>query len=420
MNHQVSLAAAERAGFTPASGLSTGPVPLEPYRSAEFYALERDRVFRRAWLMLARIEELPAPGDYVVKQIYPCDLSVLIVRGADGTVRAFHNSCSHRGSEVVGSAKGRSSRFVCPYHKWTYANDGRLLGIPDEASFFAVDKSSCGLAPIACDVWEGWVFVNLQRRPEVSLPVFLGSFAEHFKGVSYQAVGTPFILTAELDANWKVVSDAFIESYHIPAIHPKTIATTFSSGANPFGRLLDARLLGPHRAVSMYGNSGYTSDPAARVEQLAFSAAAAGSVIAAATMDNAAGFLDHPAINPTGSADWSMDVNHLFPHTQIDCGPGGFWTHQFWPVAPNRCHYEGRFYVPPARNVRERFQQELYFSRVIEVVLEDLTNVARTQRGIDGGGKDFMQLQDNEIGIRHSVEQVLKWVAAETVAEALA
>lgn len=420
MNQQSAARAAETTNFTRTAGLGMTPVPLEPYRSAEFYALERERVFGRAWLMLARAEELARPGDYVVKNVYSNNVSAILTHGKDGRIRAFHNSCAHRGSEVVSAPTGNAARFICPYHRWTYTNEGQLFGIPDEPSFFNVDKKNCGLTPIACEVWEGWVFINLQREPEVSLEQFLGPFAQHLQGVHYQAAENPVIVTAELAANWKVVADAFIETYHIPAIHPETISATFSSPINPFARLIDAKTLGAHRAVSMYGNPDYAFDASYRVHNIAYSAVATGSVIAAGSKESAVNFLDHPAVNPTRAAHWSMDVNNLFPHTHIDCGPGGFWTHQFWPTSPNTCHYEVRFYVPKATDIHERFQQELYVGRVIEVVLEDLNNVARTQRGIDGGGKDFMQLQDSEVAIRHSMDRLLKWVHAPSVVEALA
>lgn len=419
MNEQSRIAPSGETEFTRSCGLSADPVPLEPYRSPEFFEQERDRIFRRSWLMLARIEEIAEPGQFVVKSVPTCNLSVILTHGKGGAIRAFHNSCSHRGSELVQAPRGRQTRFACPYHSWTYANDGQLLSIPDEASFFGLDKAKCGLTPIACETWEGWVFINLQKQPEVPLQEFLGPFADHLGGLLYQGADSPVVITADLDANWKVVVDAFLETYHIPVIHPKTIAATFSSTANPFARLLDARVFGPHRQVSMYGNPDFQIDPKNKVEMLAYSAAAAGSVIAAGTKDATERFLAHPAVNPTGSANWSMDVNHLFPHTQIDCGPGGFWTHQFWPTSANTCRYEVRFYVPQAANVRERLQQELYVSRVIEVVLEDLGNVARTQRGINGGGKDIMHLQDSEVGIRHHMDQVFRWVAADSVREAL-
>jgi hypothetical protein len=131
-------------------------------------------------------------------------------------------------------------------------------------------------------------------------------------------------------------------------------------------------------------------------------------------------FLAHPAVNPTRSNHWSMDTNALFPNLHIDFGPGGLWTHQFWPLSAGRTRYEGRFYVGPASTIRERFQQEVYAARVAEVVLEDLANVARTQRGISSGGQATMQLKDSEVGIRHVLDQVHRWVGANTVAEALA
>jgi phenylpropionate dioxygenase-like ring-hydroxylating dioxygenase large terminal subunit len=169
----------------------------------------------------------------------------------------------------------------------------------------------------------------------------------------------------------------------------------------------------------MYGNASYVPDASHRVEILAYGAPEGGSVIAAAASDAAAKFLAHPSINPTRSPHWAMDVTHVWPNTHIDTGPGGFWTHQFWPLSRNKTRHEVRFYAPNARTARERFQQESYVSRVIEVLLEDLSNVARVQRGIESRGKDFMQLQDNEVLIRHQSEQVAKWVKAPTLRDAL-
>ncbi|MFD2580231.1 RHO alpha subunit C-terminal catalytic domain-containing protein [Novosphingobium colocasiae] len=228
----------------------------------------------------------------------------------------------------------------------------------------------------------------------------------------YVAADRPIVLQADLDANWKVVQDAFIESYHIPAIHKKTIAETFSSDENKFARLLDARVFGPHRTVSMYGNPAMSIDPAHKVTMLAYASGDTGSLISAGTSAQMDAFLRHDAVNPTGSDCWSMDVNNIFPNTQIDFGPGGFWVHQFWPLTENTSRYEVKFYVPEPLTARQRLQQEMYVARVIEVVLEDLANVARTQRGIDSGGNDFMQIQDSEVGIRHSMDQLLKWVDA--------
>jgi phenylpropionate dioxygenase-like ring-hydroxylating dioxygenase large terminal subunit len=404
---------------THAAGLSTDPVPVEAYRSPSHYALEQERIFKRCWLMMAREEEIPKPGDYLKKDLEVCGASILITRGKDGVIRAFHNVCSHRGNLVVLEDSGNASRFVCRYHNWTYANDGRLIGVPDERSFFRLDKKACGLTPVSCETWEGWIFINLADPPEVSLKEFLGKFGDFLSGIDYQHAAHPLIVEANLDCNWKVVADAFSESYHIPAIHPGTIGATFSSARNPFAHILDAKFFGPHRFVSMYGNSDYRPAEADKVQKLAYGTPASGSVIAAAAEENTKRFLHHPSINPTRSADWAMDVNHVWPNTHIDTGPGGFWTHQFWPTAYNKTRHEVRFYAPLAQDARQRFQQEAYMTRVIEILLEDLSNVARVQRGLESGGKNFMQIQDNEVLIRHQAYQVHKWVAAKSVREAL-
>jgi len=415
-----AFGAGRATNYTETAGLSTGPVPMEPYRSPEFYALEQDRIFRRAWLLLAREEEIPTPGDFVRKEIEVCNASVILVRDKEGQVRAFHNVCSHRGNQVVVAESGKARAFTCRYHQWSYATDGRLLGIPDEPSFFNVDKKNCGLSSIACEVWEGWVFINLAKEPEVGLQEYLGPMAEAFSGIHYINTANPMVVQADLDCNWKVVSDAFSEAYHIPAIHPQTIGATFSSGDNPYAHLLDAKIFGPHRFVSMYGNSGYAPGPNSKVEKLAYSMIDAGSVIAAAQGAEVMKYLEHPAVNPTRSKDWAMDVLHVWPNMHIDFGWGGFWTHHFWPLSHNRTRHEIRFYLPKATTMRERFQQEAYVARVSEVLLEDLSNVARTQRGLESGAKDFMQLQDNEVLIRANIDTVQKWVKAPTLKDALA
>jgi len=410
---------ATRGSLTRDAGLDTGPVPLEPYRSEQFFELERERIFRRAWLMVGRSEELPRPGSYVLKSIDPCGVSALITRNKAGRIQAFHNSCSHRGSAIVSEPCGQQSRFVCPYHKWTYADDGRLIGVTDEADFFGIDKAACGLKPIATEVWEGWIFVNVAPQPEVDLATFLGPLRDYLQGIAYRATEHPLSYTADLEANWKVVADAFIESYHVPYIHPNSLAGPFASSKNPYGRFLSATLLGAHQAVSYFGNATYQIGERARFESLA-AAFGAPEHLDAEARAAFASFFAHPAINPTRSPDWSMDTNAVFPNSHIDCGLFGMWTHQFWPLGPYRTRYEGRFYLGEATNMRERLVLEAAAARLGEVVLEDLANVARTQRGINSGGQTHMQLKDSEISIRHSLQQVLRWVEAKTLAEVYA
>src|SRR3546814_5774874 len=113
----------------------------------------------------------------------------------------LHDFCNR----AVLTERGRASRFSCNYHNWVYRNDGSLMGVPDEANFFDLDKKKCGLVPIATDVWEGWIFLNHQKQPEVSLQEFLGDFGTRFAGVSWENTDTSLYFEAHLDANWKVL-----------------------------------------------------------------------------------------------------------------------------------------------------------------------------------------------------------------------
>jgi phenylpropionate dioxygenase-like ring-hydroxylating dioxygenase large terminal subunit len=420
MNAMRSDFRAAKTNFTVSAGLRTDPVPTEPYRSPAYFELERERVFKRAWLCLGRIERLPKPGSYFVEQIEIAKTSVLVTHGTDGGVRAFHNVCSHRSNTLVLDTEGCASRFVCRYHKWAYRNDGTLIGMPDEGNFFGLDKKSYGLTRIAADVWEGWVFVNLQPEPEVTLAEFLGDFGERYRGIPYPNADKSILYVSHLKANWKVIADAFAETYHIPAIHPQTIGSTFASEENPFARPISTQTWGPHRSISTYGNPAYVPPERARVERLAYSNIATGNVLSAAGLDDMEVFLKHNAINPTKSASWAVDVTWLFPNFQIDVSPGGFWTHHFWPISYNSTRWEARFHIPDAGDVWQRLQQEHYIARLGEILVEDVGNTERTQLGLESGAKDVMPLQDCELMIRHSLHHIQKWIDADSVRAALA
>jgi phenylpropionate dioxygenase-like ring-hydroxylating dioxygenase large terminal subunit len=283
--------------------------------------------------------------------------------------------------------------------------------------FLGLDRASCGLSSITTEVWQGWVFINMARQPEVSLTSFLGEMAGYLSGLDYiQTEAPPLFIRTYLKCNWKVVADAFAEAYHIPAIHSFSLKPRFANETNPFGRLIDARFYGPHGTISMFGNGGYSPRADQRVEALAFDPKQR-SPETNATLDR---FNAHPAVNPTKSKDWSMDVNYIFPNTHIDINRLGFFTHQFWPLSRNETRHEARFYVPKPKTFRERFAIEHRAAHAIDVVLEDLSNVERTQRGIESCGTDVMQLSESEILIRFAAHHIDSWTKAATVHEALA
>lgn len=404
--------------LTETAGLSTAPLTAESYRSASFYEREREQIFRRAWLMTGRVEEIAQPGDYVVKAIEAAEASVIVARTRDGRIRAFHNVCSHRQNQFMAPGKGNAGRFVCRYHGWTYRNDGELVGVTDETGFFDLDRKNCGLTPVAVDVWDGWIFINLAPVLEVSLAEFLGDFATAHLGMPYQDPEQAVILEGTFEANWKTVADAFSEAYHIRSIHAKTLAPVYTGAGNPFGRPISAEVYGPHRSLSTWINPDFDLPERARVQRWLYPQAETLTGAGSAAAEN--GVASHPAVNPTKSPAWASDVKWLFPNFHIQISAGRFWTHQFWPTGPRTARWEGRFYLPKATTARERIRQEHFIAHMTDVMLEDLTNIESTQRGMNSGAKTLLHLQDGEILVRHSLQQVERWVQAATVREALA
>lgn len=409
----------ERKNITRAHGLGTDPVSVEPYRSPAYFELERERVFRRAWLCMGRVEQLPQPGSYFVKPVEVCKASVLVTRDKSDRIQAFHNVCSHRGNLVALKETGVQSRFTCAYHGWTYKNDGELAGVPDQGSFFELDRKKCGLTVIATDVWDGWIFINFQKKPEVGLLEFLGPYAKNFANVPYTNLDQELVIEARLKCNWKLIADAFAEAYHVPAMHPATLAPGFANPIkNKYAAPVSGFIYGLHRAVSTYGNPDFVVPPNSHVERLACKIDT-GGVLASDASEETRRLREHPGVNPTKSETWAADVTWIFPNFDIDISAGGFWSHEFWPVAYNETRWIARIRMGPATSFRHRLQQEHYAARWGEVVLEDVTNCERIQIGLESGANDVMYLQDGEFMIRHSLEVLDKWIKADTVAEAM-
>ncbi len=385
-------------------GLGTGPIPVEPYISPDYYRLEQDKIFRKVWLCVARVEELPKPGDYKVKRLAAAKTSAIIIRGKDGQLRAFHNVCAHRGNTVVTETGeetfggSKAAIMTCRFHGWVYGAEGELKLVPQEERFYACfDKSENGLAPIHCDTWNGFVFVNIAETPDTSLEEFLGDYGHHFDGFPFSDMDYQFTYHTYLDCNWKVAHDAFAEAYHVDTIHAGSFPNVFSSG------LQNVRLMGPHRSCSVCLTLG--ANPTL-VGTLA-NGMARGS-LTARSEDN----MLPPTINPDRRDDFAFDLSVLFPNTLIHVSAGIWFTHQFWPMGHNKTLWEGRYYVRAPKTNGERWALEHAMILQRNAWLEDTATMEATQRAMESGAKRFQNLQDDEILIRHGAAVVDQYVNA--------
>ena len=190
------------------------------YTDPGYYQLDLELIWYRDWLFAAHDCEVPKPGSYVTLQVG--DYPVVIVRDRAGAIRAFHNSCRHRGSRVCAGHKGVSARLVCPYHQWTYDLDGKLLFARQMGAEF--DPTQFSLKPVACESVGGYIFICLANEPADFAPV-CASVEPFLKPHGLSEAKVAFESTIIENGNWKLVWENNRECYHCAGNHPELCKT---------------------------------------------------------------------------------------------------------------------------------------------------------------------------------------------------
>ncbi|HLY58983.1 MAG TPA: aromatic ring-hydroxylating dioxygenase subunit alpha [Stellaceae bacterium] len=195
----------------------SGALTRDRYSSPDFAAREFDRVFARTWLVVGRTGEIPESGDYFTHEIGR--ESVLVVRQDDGSIRAFHNVCQHRGNRLVHQTEGSQPSFTCDYHSWRWGIDGMLQWVQDEGDFS--QGSPCGrlrLAELRCEVLKSFIFVNMDSHA-VTLREYLGPVWDQWQVYPIEQMVRVQALTVSMPCNWKGLVDNFSEVYHFATVH---------------------------------------------------------------------------------------------------------------------------------------------------------------------------------------------------------
>lgn len=193
-------------------------VPAERYYSATFARLEVERMWPRVWQVACTIDHVAEPGDYFEYRCGP--YSVLIVRGDDGTLRAFQNVCRHRGNSLCAGVGSDLRELRCGYHGWTWDLTGALKRVPNRKGFGALHMSDFPLVAVAVDVWERLVFVNLDvdAMPLLDYLEAVPGDVAWCRLSDFRCYAT---MTIEVEANWKTIADGYSETYHIQTLHPE-------------------------------------------------------------------------------------------------------------------------------------------------------------------------------------------------------
>jgi phenylpropionate dioxygenase-like ring-hydroxylating dioxygenase large terminal subunit len=394
--------------------LDTEPVDYSDSISPAFYELEREAIFKRTWLNVGRVEQVPRKGSYFTRELHAAKTSVIIVRDADGEVRAFHNICRHRGNKLVWQdfpqeeVAGTTRQFTCKYHGWRYGLDGACTFVQQESEFFDLDKSKFGLVPVRCEVWEGFIFVNLDNDSKTPLRDYLGGLGAGIEGYPFDQMTQVTRYRAEVGSNWKLFIDAFAEFYHAPVLHARQAVAEESRKLQGYGyEALQYDIDGPHSLVSSWGGMSPPKD-----ESMV-------KPIERKLRSGLFGPWDRPiqfdlpkGVNPTRSKAWGVDSFVFFPNFMLLLwAPNWYLTYHYWPTAYNKHIFEGALYFVPPKTARERLGQELAAVTFKEYALQDGNTLEATQTMIESGAVREFPLNDQEVLLRHLHKTAREYVA---------
>jgi phenylpropionate dioxygenase-like ring-hydroxylating dioxygenase large terminal subunit len=321
-----------------------------------------------------------------VRQLDFANVSVLITRDKSDRILAFHNVCTHRGTQLVSEASGKRATFTCPYHAWTFNNKGELRSAPDFERFY-IEKKTCGLPKIAVDVCAGLIFVNLDPSPQQSLREYLGELAEQLEKQPVASATTFSEYVYDIDANWKLTYDNFQENYHLRFIHPRSGGGGAVGPENPFGYPTRYGFHGEHRTQTIWTNPSPQLSP---TQKLAF-----GKLI--------------PALMQRGmmNSEYAREYYALFPNFFLIGTPTQHFAHFVMPINARKSRGVIRIYwVGDDMNASECFGREFSMANARDVHSEDRALIEAGQRGLNSGALEYLHFQSQEVLLRHLMHHV--------------
>jgi phenylpropionate dioxygenase-like ring-hydroxylating dioxygenase large terminal subunit len=403
--------------------LGTGPVNYEDATSPEFFEAERKAVFERTWLMVGRIERLPKKGSYFTREVPGKLASIVIARDADDKIHAFHNVCAHRGNKVVwqehpqDETSGTCRAFACKYHGWRYGLDGKVNHITNEDQFFDIDKNKLRMPPLACEVWAGFIFINLAEDP-VPLRTFLGDRILELEAYPYEKMTQHYGYSSRIKGNWKLAVDSVCEWYHPPYVHGRFIDPDVAK-AEKMVPPIDSYhydLFTPHMLTSVPGppllprrEAGTAGEPSRDMKWVyrLFRAGLFGP-------DDVPDIGALPEfLNKGEIKSWGNDQFWLFPNLSIQIWARNYYiTYTYWPESADSHIYEIDMYFVPPVNATERLAQELVADSEIEFLMQDINTIEATHSALKTRTQKEFQLSDQELLIRQFHTVIRDTVAA--------
>lgn len=357
-------------------------VPVGRYTDPQFYELEMEHMWKKSWLHAGHISELPKEGSY--KLFEQLGLSIIVSRGLDGQIRAFHNICRHRGSALLLEKTGTARRFVCPYHAWGYTSDGKLQTVPEERNFPCLDKENRGLLPVRCEVVRGMIYINL-NDDAVPLAEYLAFEGIELGDFPLEDMVVKHEVHVEMDCNWKTALDNFLEIYHVPVVHTKSIAPYLDAQSN----IIDLYRHGHARLAT----------------------AKRGATIFQANTD---------AADSLGPLFKDHNIALLrFPNTFSAIDPVGFAWQTWWPVGLNKSVMVVSVMGWQGDSEEDRAFWEGMKQQILAIAKEDQHLFAPLQRSLNTGLLPNMVLGYQERVLYWYQEQIDRHIGVQNIPEHL-
>lgn len=348
-------------------------LPTSAYTREDVFELEQQNVFRKAWRFVCHSSEVALPGQYVTTQFEKSP--VMVIRDLDGTLRALSNVCRHRASLLLSGSGTCEKVITCPYHGATYRPDGHLLGMPEQKQFPKKARSHLDLPQFSLEVLNGLVFVSLEPNPE-PLSSWFGVLGQNLAPFPLADLEVESITHGVMEQNWKVITDNYLEGYHVPLGHPGLM-----------------RLLNYKGYANIPGTRHVWMDAPLREK-------------APTTLQE---HLYHRLLRPMpgypASRERSWNYAWVWPNLFLDIYPDQVTLGQLSPLGLRKTAWEYRTLVPRIKHPLKRLQNGIVRTLNnhinLEVQQEDDVLCQRVQQGLDSQEYTRGILGGPEIGVEH-------------------
>lgn len=361
------------------------PISGERYKDPDFLTLEDQRMWKRAWLYACHVDELPDSGSFLLFR--KTGSPIVICRGKDHQIRAFYNTCRHRGGPLVKEACGKVRGFVCGYHGWTYDLEGKLINLRDKRDFVELDRDQHSLVDVRCERLGNWVFINEDPDAEPLID-HLGVIPEHLAQFDLDTIRHVDTRSYDVNCNVKVLLDAFLEVYHLKSIHKETV-----------DRFLDHRgteiVLWPrgHSLMITPNRRDGWVDP--------------GTV----------GMKEFSSVTEL-PATYNLSYN-IYPNLVTPVAPTGMPFLVFWPATENTMRIECHWFAPDWEGDERDPLWETRIDNFERILYEDTQFAPQIQESVESPGFRGISLNYQERRIYHWHEELDRRIGSERIPDGL-